>query len=97
MPQKPVTPATTKPPPTNAGMTRSQGETRAVSRVPSRTRLPAAIWTWRMIGSGALRSTTTGRPARFHACNPPASWQAWSPPARASSAAAWVVRLPLLQ
>ena len=54
MPQKPVIPAITRPAPTNAGMTSSQGETRTVSTTPSRTRLPAAIWTWRISGKRRL-------------------------------------------
>ena len=67
-------PATIRPAPTMAESAMNQGETSTASTMPSSTSDPAAICTWRMIGSGAFRSAITGRPALFQPWIPPSSW-----------------------
>ena len=73
----------------------NQGKSRSARRSGQEDQEPAAICTWRMIGRGAPRSASTGRPSPFQAWTLPARWHSSTGSRARVAAAAWRVRLPL--
>jgi len=71
MPHQPLIPAKVRPAPTNPARAKNAGATRKPRTTPARISKPAAIWTWRMISIGWLRSSVTGSPAARQASSPP--------------------------
>jgi len=71
IPHQPLTPAKVRPAPTKADRPKKAGDTVSPSTTPASTSEPAAIWTCRMISSGAPLFSATGNPALRQASSPP--------------------------